>query len=89
MLGAGDLARAWLHIVGPIIGGVLAMLFYDRTMAQIEASLLHRSTSSPISEASYSFECVKELFYELCLEAVHRGWNSHKVCPASVSVRAV
>ena len=34
MLVAGDLTSAWLYILGPIIGGVLAALLYDRTMAQ-------------------------------------------------------
>jgi glycerol uptake facilitator-like aquaporin len=28
--------RFWLYILGPIIGGVLAALLYDRTMAQTE-----------------------------------------------------
>jgi len=36
MLVAGDLTSAWLYILGPIIGGVLAALFYDRFMAQSE-----------------------------------------------------
>jgi glycerol uptake facilitator-like aquaporin len=26
----------WLYILGPIIGGVLAALLYDRTMAQTQ-----------------------------------------------------
>jgi MIP family channel proteins len=34
MLVAGDLTSAWLYILGPIIGGVLAAFLYDRTMAQ-------------------------------------------------------
>lgn len=34
MLVAGDLTSAWLYILGPVIGGVLAALLYDRTMAQ-------------------------------------------------------
>jgi aquaporin Z/aquaporin NIP len=34
MLVAGDLTSVWLYILGPIIGGVLAALLYDRTMAQ-------------------------------------------------------
>ena len=34
MLVAGDLTGVWLYILGPIIGGVLAALLYDRTMAQ-------------------------------------------------------
>jgi MIP family channel proteins len=36
MLVAGDLSSVWLYILGPIIGGVLAALLYDRTMAQTE-----------------------------------------------------
>lgn len=36
MLVAGDLTSAWLYILGPIIGGVLAALLYDRFMAQTE-----------------------------------------------------
>jgi MIP family channel proteins len=34
MLVAGDLTSVWLYILGPIIGGVLAAFFYERTMAQ-------------------------------------------------------
>ena len=34
MLVAGDLTSAWLDILGPIIGGVLAAFLYDRTMAE-------------------------------------------------------
>jgi MIP family channel proteins len=37
MLVAGDLTSVWLYILGPIIGGVLGALLYDRTMAQTEA----------------------------------------------------
>jgi MIP family channel proteins len=37
MIVAGDLTSAWLYILGPIVGGVLAALLYDRTMAQTEA----------------------------------------------------
>ncbi|HEX2729156.1 MAG TPA: aquaporin, partial [Rubrobacteraceae bacterium] len=37
MLVAGDLTSAWLYILGPIIGGVLAALLYDRFMSQAEA----------------------------------------------------
>jgi MIP family channel proteins len=37
MLVAGDLTSAWLYILGPIIGGVLGALLYDRFMAQTEA----------------------------------------------------
>jgi MIP family channel proteins len=37
MLVAGDFTSAWLYILGPIIGGVLAALLYDRFMAQTEA----------------------------------------------------
>ena len=34
MLVAGDLTSVWLYILGPIIGGVLAALFYDRFLAE-------------------------------------------------------
>jgi MIP family channel proteins len=34
MLVAGDLTSVWLYILGPVIGGVLAAFFYERTMAQ-------------------------------------------------------
>src|SRR5829696_8204214 len=34
MLVAGDLTSVWLYILGPVIGGVLATLLYDRTMAE-------------------------------------------------------
>ena len=37
MIVAGDLTSVWLYILGPIIGGVLAALLYDRFMAQTEA----------------------------------------------------
>jgi MIP family channel proteins len=37
MIVAGDLTSVWLYVLGPIIGGVLAALLYDRTMAQTEA----------------------------------------------------
>jgi MIP family channel proteins len=37
MLMAGDLTSVWLYILGPIVGGVLAALLYDRFMAQTEA----------------------------------------------------
>ena len=37
MLVAGDLTSVWLYVLGPIIGGVLGALLYDRTMAQTEA----------------------------------------------------
>ena len=36
MIVAGDLSSVWLYVLGPIIGGVLAALLYDRTMAQTE-----------------------------------------------------
>jgi MIP family channel proteins len=36
MIVAGDLTSVWLYVLGPIIGGVLAALLYDRTMAQTE-----------------------------------------------------
>lgn len=34
---AGDLTGAWLYILGPIVGAVLAALLYDRFMATTEA----------------------------------------------------
>jgi aquaporin Z/aquaporin NIP len=34
MLVAGDLTSAWLYILGPIIGGVLAAFLYEKTLAQ-------------------------------------------------------
>jgi glycerol uptake facilitator-like aquaporin len=37
ILVAGDFTSAWLYILGPIIGGVLAVLLYDRFMVQTEA----------------------------------------------------
>ena len=37
MIVAGDLTSVWLYVLGPIIGGVLGALLYDRTMAQTEA----------------------------------------------------
>jgi glycerol uptake facilitator-like aquaporin len=36
MIVAGDFTSVWLYILGPIIGGVLAALLYDRFMAQTE-----------------------------------------------------
>jgi hypothetical protein len=36
MIVAGDLTSFWLYILGPIIGGVLGALLYDRTMAQTQ-----------------------------------------------------
>jgi MIP family channel proteins len=36
MLVAGDFTSVWLYILGPIIGGVLAALLYDRFLAQTE-----------------------------------------------------
>jgi MIP family channel proteins len=36
MIVAWDLTSFWLYILGPIIGGVLGALLYDRTMAQTE-----------------------------------------------------
>ena len=36
MLVAGDLTSVWLYILGPIVGGVLGALLYDRTMAQTQ-----------------------------------------------------
>ena len=37
MIVAGDLTSVWLYILGPVIGGVLGALLYDRFMAQTEA----------------------------------------------------
>jgi glycerol uptake facilitator-like aquaporin len=37
MIVAGDLTSVWLYILGPIIGGALGALLYDRFMAQTEA----------------------------------------------------
>ena len=37
MLVTGDLTSVWLYLLGPIIGGVLGALLYDRFMAQTEA----------------------------------------------------
>jgi len=37
MVVAGDFTAAWLYILGPIIGGILAALLYDRFLAQTEA----------------------------------------------------
>jgi MIP family channel proteins len=37
MIVAGDLTSVWLYILGPIIGGVLGALLYDRFIAQTEA----------------------------------------------------
>ena len=34
MLVTWDLTSVWLYLLGPIVGGVLAALLYDRTMAQ-------------------------------------------------------
>jgi glycerol uptake facilitator-like aquaporin len=36
MLVVGDLTSAWLYILGPIIGGVLAALLYDRFLAETQ-----------------------------------------------------
>jgi MIP family channel proteins len=36
MVVAGDFTSVWLYILGPIIGGVLGALLYDRFMAQTE-----------------------------------------------------
>jgi MIP family channel proteins len=36
MLVAGDLSSVWLYVLGPIVGGALGALLYDRTMAQTE-----------------------------------------------------
>jgi glycerol uptake facilitator-like aquaporin len=37
MVVAGDLTSVWLYILGPIIGGVLGGLLYQRFLAQTEA----------------------------------------------------
>jgi MIP family channel proteins len=37
MIVAGDLTSVWLYVLGPIIGGVLGAVLYDRFMAQTEA----------------------------------------------------
>jgi MIP family channel proteins len=36
MIVAGDFTSVWLYVLGPVIGGVLAALLYDRFMAQTE-----------------------------------------------------
>ena len=36
MLVAGDLTSVWLYVLGPIGGGILGALLYDRTMAQTQ-----------------------------------------------------
>jgi MIP family channel proteins len=36
MIVAGDLSSVWLYVLGPIVGGVLAALLYERTMAQTQ-----------------------------------------------------
>jgi MIP family channel proteins len=36
MLVAGDLTSVWLYVLGPIIGGILGALLYDRTMAKTQ-----------------------------------------------------
>jgi MIP family channel proteins len=36
MIVAGDLTSVWLYILGPIVGGILGALLYDRTMAQTQ-----------------------------------------------------
>ncbi|MDP8953287.1 MAG: aquaporin, partial [Actinomycetota bacterium] len=37
MIVSGSFTSAWLYILGPIVGGVLASLIYDRFMAQTAA----------------------------------------------------
>lgn len=37
MLVAGDLTSAWLYILGPLVGGVLAAFLYDRLLTQPES----------------------------------------------------
>jgi MIP family channel proteins len=34
MIVAGDFTSVWLYVLGPIVGGVLGALLYDRTLAQ-------------------------------------------------------
>jgi MIP family channel proteins len=36
MIVAGDLTSVWLYVLGPIVGGILGALLYDRTMAQTQ-----------------------------------------------------
>jgi MIP family channel proteins len=36
MLVAGDLTSVWLYVLGPIVGGIIGALLYDRTMAQAQ-----------------------------------------------------
>ncbi len=36
MIVAGDLTSVWLYVLGPLIGGVLGALLYNRTMAQTQ-----------------------------------------------------
>ena len=36
MIVATDLTSVWLYVLGPIVGGVLGALLYDRTMAQTQ-----------------------------------------------------
>ncbi len=37
MIVSGSFTSAWIYILGPIVGGVLASLLYDRFMAQTDA----------------------------------------------------
>ena len=37
MIVTGQLTAVWVYIVGPIIGGVLAALLYDRFVSQPDA----------------------------------------------------
>ena len=37
MIVAGDLSAFWLYILGPLVGGVLAAVIYDRFVAKAKA----------------------------------------------------
>jgi glycerol uptake facilitator-like aquaporin len=38
MIVAGQFSALWVYIVGPVIGGVLAALLYDRFASQSDAT---------------------------------------------------
>jgi glycerol uptake facilitator-like aquaporin len=38
MLVAGQFSAAWVYIVGPIVGAVLAAVVYDRFVSQADAT---------------------------------------------------
>jgi glycerol uptake facilitator-like aquaporin len=38
MIAAGQFTAVWVYIVGPVIGGVLAALAYDRFASQSDAT---------------------------------------------------